>query len=145
MSVDDKDRGGTTRRRVLQGALGGGAAVVASASASAGPVRAAEPGGRGGAGSACGAAPRPIPFANKPPVGNIEVHAFPPKRGVELVDITDFHGFVGVANVTGTGTETNLRTGERRTGLPYSVDLRFFAGEYVGVDGRVHRQTFSGI
>jgi hypothetical protein len=124
--------------------------ALAAGAAAAGPVLEVEPAeakehrGHGHWGSrAGGAEPRPIPFANDPGIGNIKVHTFPPKRGNELVEITDFHGTLGVVSATGTGTETNLRTGERRPGLPYKVDLRFYAGRYIGKDDAVHYGTFS--
>lgn len=136
------DEYGTTRRQVLRGALAGGAVAAATVGWTADSA-AAESRHRRGIGSAGGAEPRPIPFANDPGIGNVKVHTFLPERGVELSTITDFRGSLGVASVLGTGTETNLRTGETRTGLPYSVDVRFFEGQYVGKDGRFHHGTFS--
>lgn len=133
-----------TRRQVVRGAVAGGAAALAASTVGAETAH-VEDHRHTHVGSAGGAEPRPLPFANNPPIGNIEVHSFPPVRGVELVDITDFHGMLGVASVMGVGTETNLRTGEQRTGLPWHADLRFFDGQYIGKDHRVHRKTFSAI
>jgi hypothetical protein len=59
--------------------------------------------------------------------------------GVDPSSITDFNGFVGVADVQGTGT-TN--TGET---LLFDTDMRFMSGVYVGVDGAVHKGTFGFI
>jgi hypothetical protein len=59
--------------------------------------------------------------------------------GIDPSSITDFNGFVGVADVQGTGT-TN--TGET---LLFDTDMRFMSGVYVGVDGAVHKGTFGFI
>jgi hypothetical protein len=59
--------------------------------------------------------------------------------GVDPSSITDFNGFVGVADVQGTGT-TN--TGET---LLFDTDMRFMSGVYVGVDGAVHKGAFGFI
>lgn len=131
-----------SRRNVMKGALVAGAAAVASGPLFASPAAAAARSGGGGGGSA---EPRPIPFTAHPMVGNIDIHSFPPMRGLEHLDITDFKGVVGVASTAGTGTNINLRTGEREEGLPYHTDLRFFAGSYVGMDGELHEQTFAHI
>lgn len=133
---------GTTRRQLVKGAVGVGVTAAATGLL-AGPAQAA-PGGRPAGRVAMSAEPKPLPFTNNPGVGNIMIHAFAPVRGAEHVDITDFNGYVGLANVTGTGTRTNLRTGAQER-LPYTVDLRFFTGDYVGIDGRVHTGTFSHI
>jgi len=75
--------------------------------------------------------PRPIPN------GDAGTHHFLPGRGKEVTTITDFHGFVGIGQVTGTGTATGFT---RK--LNFSVDNRFLVGEFVGVDGRHHRGAF---
>src|SRR5262249_46977609 len=49
--------------------------------------------------------------------------------------ITDFQGYIGVAEVMGTGTGTNTATGET-TPLLFDCDLRFMQGVYRSVDGR---------
>jgi hypothetical protein len=76
-------------------------------------------------------APRPIPN------GDFGTHHFLPGRGKEVTTITDFHGFVGIGQLTGTGTATGFPQK-----LNFSVDNRFLAGEFVGVDGRHHRGAF---
>ncbi len=59
--------------------------------------------------------------------------------GIDPSSIGDFNGFVGVADVQGTG-KTN--TGEV---LLFDTDMRFMSGVYVGVDGAVHKGTFGFI
>jgi hypothetical protein len=59
--------------------------------------------------------------------------------GLDPSSITDFNGFVGVAEVQGTG-KTN--TGET---LLFDTDMRFMSGVYVGVDGAVHKGAFGFI
>jgi hypothetical protein len=56
--------------------------------------------------------------------------------------ITDFNGRIGLAFVQGTGTHTDLTTGQERH-LPFEVDLRFMQGAYVGLDGKRHHGAFT--
>ncbi len=60
--------------------------------------------------------------------------------GVDPSSIGDFNGFVGVADVQGTGTATNP-DGSTET-LLFDTDMRFMSGVYVGLDGAVHKGTF---
>ena len=60
--------------------------------------------------------------------------------GMDPSSITDFNGFVGVADVQGTGTATNP-DGTTET-LLYDTDMRFMSGTYVGKDGHTYRGTF---
>jgi hypothetical protein len=60
--------------------------------------------------------------------------------GLDPSSITDFNGFVGVADVQGTGTATNP-DGSTET-LLYDTDMRFMTGTYVGKDGHVYKGTF---
>lgn len=53
--------------------------------------------------------------------------------------ITDFNGFLGVANVDGTGTDGTGNT------LLFDVDMRFMKGAYVAMDGNTYHATFSFI
>lgn len=76
-------------------------------------------------------APRPIPN------GDSGTHHFLPGRGKEVTTITDFNGFVGIGQLTGTGTATGF---DRK--LNFSVDNRFLVGEFVGVDGHHHHGAF---
>jgi hypothetical protein len=56
--------------------------------------------------------------------------------------ITDFNGFVGVIEASGTGTGTDTTTGTT-TPLFWAADNRFMTGVYVGVDGEKHQGTFA--
>ena len=58
--------------------------------------------------------------------------------GVDPSTIGDFNGFVGVADVQGTGTATGPGAGT----LLFDTDMRFMQGEYVGVDGKQYHATF---
>jgi hypothetical protein len=92
-----------------------------------------------------GAAPRPIPGGIQPFGPGTEVfHVFLPGRGAEPSTITDFHGFIGIADTQGTGTGTNTHTGATTT-LLFDNDTRFMQGVYIGVDGKKHRGTFGFI
>ena len=94
-------------------------------------------------GQASPAAPKPIPggFPN-PFVPGETIHFFLPAFGIEPSLITDFNGFVGVANAKGTGTGTDNTTGISTPGLPFDSDVRFMTGVYVGRDGKTHQGTF---
>ena len=96
-----------------------------------------------GRNSTAGVVPQPIP-------GGLELlgpgtplfHVFLPASGAEPSTITDFNGFVGWAAVGGQGTHT---TGGVSSHLPFEADMRFFMGEYVGVDGKAHHGAFAFI
>jgi hypothetical protein len=60
--------------------------------------------------------------------------------GMDPSTITDFNGFVGVADVQGTGTATNS-DGSTET-LLFDTDMRFMQGAYVGQDNAVHKGAF---
>jgi hypothetical protein len=60
--------------------------------------------------------------------------------GIDPSTIGDFNGFVGVADVQGTGTATNPDGSTEE--LLFDTDMRFMSGVYVGVDGAVHKGTF---
>jgi hypothetical protein len=84
------------------------------------------------------AAPKPIPYGLNIGGLNFSLSFFGPSTipGV----IGDFNGFVGVADVQGTGTAT-YPNGSSET-LLYDTDMRFMKGVYVGQDGKVHNGTF---
>ena len=91
--------------------------------------------------------PNPVPI----PIGSFGFHVNAPGvPGLDPVDadpstITDFHGFTGLAYISGMVVRTNRRTHET-VELPFlSSDMRFMAGEYRGFDGRVRRDTFGFI
>jgi hypothetical protein len=89
--------------------------------------------------------PNPIPFAQKllPPTRPYGPFHFmfpgPADQGHEPSLITDFNGFIGVAKISGTGTDANGNA------LTFGGDMRFMKGEYVGVDGNNHRGAFAFI
>jgi hypothetical protein len=113
-----------SRRQLLRGAVGAtaGGAVLGSGMLAALPVLADDG----------GTTVEPVPIPN----GDRGTHHFFPGRGKEVSTITDFNGFVGIAQVFGTGA---ARDG---TPLNFSIDDRFLLGEYVGVDGALHRGRF---
>jgi len=88
--------------------------------------------------------PRPIPGGFLTPFGVIS-HHFRPARGIEASTITDFNGFIGLAEIEGgRGVGTNTLTGAE-TPMFFGMDNRFMIGEFVGVDGEVHRGAFGFI
>jgi hypothetical protein len=79
--------------------------------------------------------PRPIPGGIQPFGPGTEVfHLFPPGAG-EPNTITDFNGFVGVANIDGAGTGDHAD-------LSFDIDNRFITGDYIALDGRHVEATF---
>ena len=117
-----------TRRQFITTAAGMTGAAIGSGLWMPALAHAAKP---------AGAAPPPIPGGIQPFGPGTEVfHVFLPGRGNEPSTITDFHGFVGLAQVTGHGT---ANPGNRR--LFFDNDIRFMKGHYVGVDGRQHNGT----
>jgi hypothetical protein len=96
--------------------------------------------------------PKPIPGGEQllfpdPTVFHLHLPGFPPfpDNNPATKDpsvITDFNGDVGLAYVNGTGTHTDLVTGDE-THLTFGVDLRFMKGEYVGEDGNHHHGAFA--
>jgi hypothetical protein len=107
-----------SRRQVIKTAAGGTAVALGSGLWMPGLAQAARK---------TAADPKPIPLT----LDGTPFHVLLPGQG-EISAITDLNGFVGIAAVTGTGTD----------GLTFDTDLRFMQGVYVGVDGRVHRGTF---
>jgi hypothetical protein len=91
--------------------------------------------------------PIPIP-GGTPALGGI-FHVFGPApvqgdpADAEPVTITDFKGFIGLAYISGTVTQTNTTTGEILT-LPFvDSDMRFMKGVFRGTDGRLHQGAFA--
>jgi hypothetical protein len=82
----------------------------------------------------------PVPTPNTTVVGGKTFHFISFGPGVDPSSINDFNGFVGVADVRGTGTGTNP-DGSTET-LLFDTDVRFMSGVYVGEDGAVHKGTF---
>ena len=88
--------------------------------------------------------PRPIPggLALLSPAAPTIFHLFLPGNGTEPSTITDFRGEVAIAEITGTGTGRDTRTG-RTTKLYFDCDTRFMRGDYIGLDGAEHGSTFT--
>jgi hypothetical protein len=82
----------------------------------------------------------PKPTANQTTVNGVSFSLTFFGPGVDPSSITDFNGFVGVADVQGTGIATNP-DGSTET-LLFDTDMRFMSGVYVGVDGAVHKGQF---
>ena len=82
----------------------------------------------------------PKPTTNVLSLGGLDFHLTSFGPGMDPSSITDFNGFVGVAEVQGTGTATNP-DGSTET-LLFDTDMRFMQGVYVGQDGAVHQGTF---
>ena len=81
----------------------------------------------------------PKPTTNVVSLGGVDFHLTFFGPGVDPSSLTDFNGFVGVADVQGTGTATNP-DGSVET-LLFDTDVRFMSGVYVGQDGAVHKGT----
>ena len=121
-----------TRRQMLQAATA--AAGLALGSGLAISARADDDGS---------AAPRPIPDTVTP----FHLHfnfPGPADAGNEPSTITDFNGFLGVAELEMRGTGINTWTG-KTTPYTFDTDWRFMKGAYVGLDGETHRGAFSFI
>jgi len=89
--------------------------------------------------------PKPIPGGT--PVLGGAFHVFGPglidPANAEPSSITDFNGFIGLAFISGTVTQTNTKTNEART-LPFvNSDMRFMKGVFKGTDGRTHQGAFA--
>jgi hypothetical protein len=82
----------------------------------------------------------PKPTTNVTTIGGVDFHLTFFGPGMDPSAITDFNGFVGVADVQGTGTATNPDGGVET--LLFDTDMRFMSGVYVGQDGAVHQGTF---
>jgi hypothetical protein len=91
--------------------------------------------------AAQGSSTAPVPTSNTTVVGGTTFHFTNFGAGIDPSSINDFNGFVGVADVQGTGTATNP-DGSTET-LLFDTDMRFMSGVYVGADGAVHKGTFA--
>jgi hypothetical protein len=125
---------GISRQRFL-GRLGAsiagvavGSELLSTALGGRSPFLAALPAFAGGGASVV--APLPIPG------GDNNTHHFLPGRGKEVSTINDFNGFVGIAQLTGTGK------GSDGSALNFSCDNRFLLGNYIGEDGQLHQGAF---
>ena len=85
--------------------------------------------------------PKPIPGGIQPFGPGTEIfHVILPGPGNEPSTITDFNGFIGITHVAGMGTGKNTSSGAE-TRLIFDADMRFMHGEYVGMDGLLHKGT----
>ena len=91
-----------------------------------------------------GAAPKPIPEGFTAFGKFFHLDPASPGPVVENSAIFDFHGFIGVAALGGTGTGIDTSTGQQHP-LLFDVDMRFMQGVYIGVDGQQHTGTFGFI
>ena len=116
-------------RRTFIGSMAGAAGVAAGAGLFPAAALAAKP-----ANSA------PKPTSQKVTINGLTFSLAFFGPGVDPSSIGDFNGFVGVADVQGTGTATNP-DGSTET-LLFDTDMRLMNGVYVGQDGAVHKGTF---
>lgn len=82
----------------------------------------------------------PVPTSNTLVIDGVTFHFTALGPGTDPSSIYDFNGFVGAADVQGTGTGTNP-DGSTET-LLFDTDMRFMSGVYIGADGAVHKGTF---
>lgn len=97
--------------------------------------------------------PNPIPHVTPGPFGPLHFF-FPgpadasssasPNAGHDPSIITDFNGFIGVADVAGTAVARNTQTGVE-VADNYTTDSRFMIGEFVDTAGRNHHGAFAFI
>jgi hypothetical protein len=118
-------------RRAFLGSAAGMGLAAWSVGLLPAPSALASPGGTAGA---------PKPTTNITTIGGVDFALTFFGPGMDPSTIADFNGFVGVADVQGTGTATNS-DGSTET-LLFDTDMRFMQGAYVGQDGAVHKGAF---
>ena len=123
-----------THRLVSRRAFMGGAAGLTATALGASMLRAPAAWAK----SASLAVPKPTTSVVS--LGGQDFHLSFFGHGVDPSSITDFNGFVGVADVQGTGTGTNADGFQEP--LLFDTDMRFMDGQFVGVDGKVHQGVF---
>ena len=121
-------------RLVSRRAFMGGAAGLTAAALGASVLRA--PAAWAKSGSVV--VPKPTTIVRS--LGGLDFHLTSFGPGMDPSSITDFNGFVGVADVQGTGTATNPDGSQHP--LLFDTDMRFMDGQFVGVDGKVHQGVF---
>jgi hypothetical protein len=82
----------------------------------------------------------PNPTSNKLALNGLTFSLTFPAPGADPSSITDFNGFVGFADVQGTGTATYPDKSTET--LLFDTDMRFMTGTYVGKDGRNYKGSF---
>jgi len=122
------------RHRISRRAFMGAAAGVTGTALGAGLVLPAV------AAAAPSASAAPKPTTNITALNGVDFHVTFFGPGVDPSCLTDFNGFVGVADVQGHGTATNPDGSVEN--LLFDTDMRFVSGVYVGQDGAVHKGTF---
>lgn len=128
--------GHAVTRRAFIGSMASVAGAVAGVSLIPGIGRAAQ--------LLCAAScAAPVPTSNTTVVAGTIFHFLAFGPGIDPSTIGDFNGFVGVADVRGTGTATNP-DGSTET-LLFDTDMRFMSGVYIGQDGAVHTGTFGEV
>ena len=123
-----------THRLVSRRAFMGGAAGLTATALGASMLRAPAAWAK----SASLAVPKPTTSVFS--LGGQDFHLSFFGHGVDPSSITDFNGFVGVADVQGNGTATNADGSQEP--LLFDTDMRFMDGQFVGVDGKVHQGVF---
>jgi hypothetical protein len=83
----------------------------------------------------------PKPTTNVVDLNGTDFHLTFFGPGIDPSTIADFNGFVGVADVQGTGTATNPDGSTEQ--LLFDTDMRFMSGVYVGQDGAVRKGAFA--
>ena len=83
---------------------------------------------------------KPKPTTGTFKVNGITFHATSFGPGMDPSSITDFKGFVGVADVRGKGIAKHPN-GRVET-LLFDTDMRFMKGVYVAQDGKTYHGTF---
>lgn len=93
-----------------------------------------------------GADPRPIPGGLQLLGPGSELfHVFLVGPNTENSTITDFNGFIGAAEIQGPWTVAGPSAPTPIPPTTYDADMRFMAGEYIGVDGRHYQGSFAFI
>ena len=103
--------------------------------------------------------PNPIPHAAPTPFGTT-IHNFfpgpvegtlaasdpagPHPNGRDPSPIFNFSGFIGEADLSFTGTGTDLNTGARAP-YTFNADVRFMSGTFLGTDRKTRRGAFAFI
>jgi hypothetical protein len=85
--------------------------------------------------------PVPIPHITSPPGAHFYFPA-PVSTGADPSVIFNFKGFIAQADLSLTGTGTDLTTGESRP-YHFHTDMRFMHGVFVGTDQEERHGTFA--
>jgi hypothetical protein len=129
-----------TQHRLSRRGFMGGAAAMTAGLLGTGMLSPARAFGAGQALRGKGNTSAPKPTTNISSLNGVDFHLTFFGPGLDPSSITDFNGFVGVADVQGTGLATKP-DGSTET-LLFDTDMRFMSGVYVGQDGAVHKGAF---